>query len=311
MTLPKLTTVRLYGGEADHALEQYIFGGLFSGARVPRGIKPEQVSEFITKNLKKDSNSSAYDHSLQVMRFYETADVISHVLDPLSVKETDLDSLLRSAYVIQAAAEFGVEDVPEKAREYFDHYLVKHKDTINAIPQLLETLIVLAPLGSVDKLAERIKTEVKKAEEAVTDEDSMAYYDKLAAFERNDLPRAKAIIKRKLEILSLQGEAQISQLITVYLGLADISDGYTEVWAGRLLRKEVLGSRGQPVLDGFTKMIDNIIAGDVTGPQVDFVVQRAAQAVLYLSGTLSPQQKAAYDKIEVGGMHFLWDDLPV
>jgi hypothetical protein len=311
MTLPRLTTVRLYGGEADHALEQYIFGGLFSGARVPRGIKPEQVSEFINNHLKKDSSSSAYDHALQVMRFYESADVISHVLEPLSVKETDLDSLLRSAYVLQAAVEFGTEDVPAKACEYFDHYLVNHKDTINAIPQLLDTVIVLAPLGSVDKLAGRIKDEVKKAEEAVSDEQTMAYYDKLVAFERNDLPRAQATIKRKLEIMSQEGDVQIAQWIAVYLGLADISDNYTEVWAGRLLRKAVLENRGQPVLDGFAKMINNIIAGGVSGPQVDFVVERAAQAIMYLGGELSPPQKAAYDKIGVGGMHFLWDDLRV
>jgi len=311
MTLPRLTTVRLYGGEADHALQQYIFGGLFSGARVPRGIQPEQVSEFITKNLKKDSNSSAYDHALQVMRFYETAGVISQILEPLSVKETDLDSVLRSAYVLQAAVEFGADEVPQKACEYFDHYLVNHKDTVNAIPQLLDTVIVLAPLGSINKLAERIKSEVKKAEEAVKDEDSMVYYDKLAAFERNDLPRAEAIIKRKLEILSQKDDALIAHLVAVYLGLADISDNYTEVWAGRLLRKEVLENRGQPVLEDFSKMINNILAGGVTGPQVDFVVERAAQAIMYLGGTLSPQQKTAYNKVKVGGMHFLWDDLRI
>ena len=311
MTMPRLTTVRLYGEEADHALEQYIFGGLFSGARVPRGIKPEQVSEFIINHLKKDSNSSAYDHALQVMRFYETADVISQVLEPLSVKETDLDSVLRSSYVLQAAVEFGSEDVPVKACEYFDHYLVRHKDTVNAIPQLLDTIIVMAPLGSIDALAERIKAEVNNAQAAAKDEDSMVYYDKLAAFERNDLPRAQATIKRKLEILSQEGDAQVAQLIGVYLGLADISDGYTEVWAGRLLRKAMLDGEGQRVLDGFAKMINNIIAGGASGPQVDFVVERAAQAMLYLGGELNPQQKAAYDKVKVGGMHFLWDDLRV
>ncbi len=309
MTLPKLTTVRLRGREADHALEQYVFGGLFSGARVPRGIDPKQVSEFIVKNLKKDSNASAYDHTLQVMRFYESADVISHVLGPLSVKETDLDSLLRSAYVLQAATEFGTDDVPTKACEYFDHYLVKHKEAVNAIPILLETVIVTTPLGTIDKLAERIKNEVKKAEEAVTDEASLVYYDKLSAFERNDLPRAQGTIKRKLEILSLQGEALYSQLVALYLGLADISDSYTEVWAGRGLRKAVLSGDGLVVLDEVAKVIDKVIAGGVSGPQADFVVERGAQAIMYLGGELNAEQQQAYNKIEVGGMHFLWDDL--
>ncbi|MBW2266247.1 MAG: hypothetical protein JRF28_08845, partial [Deltaproteobacteria bacterium] len=44
-------------------------------------------------------------------------------------------------------------------------------------------------------------------------------------------------------------------------------------------------------------------------PMTDTLVSRAAQAILYLQGTLTETERALYEKTKLGAMNFLWDDL--
>ena len=66
----------------------------------------------------------------------------------------------------------------------------------------------------------------------------------------------------------------------------------------------------EPVYAEFARAMDVIAAQKLPETPSNILTLRAAQAILYLQGTLSPQHKAMYEKAKkVGGMNFLWDDL--
>jgi hypothetical protein len=84
-----------------------------------------------------------------------------------------------------------------------------------------------------------------------------------------------------------------------------------EEWTGRMLRAEAMMGNPEPVYAYFGRAID-MADPEKTGPkQADFIIVRAAQAILYLQGKLTPPQRERYKRAQKVGMNFLWDDLPI
>jgi len=83
-----------------------------------------------------------------------------------------------------------------------------------------------------------------------------------------------------------------------------------ETWSGRLIRAHASSvDTHAAVIKAFTRTIDDALGGGVAKPKQDFLVHRAAQAILYLQGELAPAHEAAYKAIDPGLQNFLWDDL--
>ena len=85
----KITHIRLDEPQGHEALEKYIFGGHYGPMRVPRGIAPELVTKFIRENVATDADAEDLQKTLEVMRFYESADVLPHFAPRIAGRPSD------------------------------------------------------------------------------------------------------------------------------------------------------------------------------------------------------------------------------
>jgi len=308
----RITTVRYDEMHGREALRNYIFGGIRSVPRVPRGVEPELVSRFIKEEIEPDSPPDAYGKMVNVLRFYERADCLPHLREILKGEEKTTADLVRSAFVAQAIGEVGAPQEAEEAARYFDAHLAGHAQAIEAVDTLLETLVVLSPVVTADRLSQRIADEVnaKKAFENESEE-GMRAFQRVASIQRLKLPQALAAAEGKKKVLALQGAEQLAELVTIYMGMSGISDELMMTWAARMLRHEAMTGDPDPIYAAFAKEIAKADPEKVgKDPLTDTMVSRAAQAILYLQGKLGKKERGLYDKTELGAMNYLWDDLP-
>lgn len=307
--MPGITTIRHDEPAARQLLQDFIFGGKFGPGRVPRGIDPAFVSAFIQGELQPGSSADAYGKTLEAIRFYERADVLPHLFQALSRKELDASSIRRSAYVLQAAGDLGAPPDIVNAADYLDSVLVPLEAAMDVMPILFDTHVVLAPAHSADRLSDRIHHEVAQA--ALTEQQSEAHmmaYDRLSAMERNDLPRARAVAAKKVAVIALPADARRDELVTIYLGQSSAVGLLVETWAARALRWEALAVDPVPVWAALARAIDAADKATLPRHITDFTIVRAAQAILYLGGTLSQHHADLYAKAESAAASFLWDD---
>jgi hypothetical protein len=305
-----ITVVRYSKEEGIARIHNFIFGGKYGLPRVPRGVEPEVVSHAIRQNLKPESSPDAYERTLETIRFYERPDVVPGMMLALKSHEANAGDVRRSTYVLQAAGDFGSEDVSHRAGQYLDATLVPNPSMLDALPQMVEALVALSLSASPTKFAQRIQNDMTKAAESQnSSEEGMRNYQRLASFQRNDLRKTVTLMDHRKRLASLQPGNRRAELVQIYLGQSPLSTAQMETWAARLLRAEALFNP-EPVFAEFTRAIDAIAAQKLAETASDILILRAAQAILYLQGSLSPQHQAMYEKAKkVGAMNFLWDDL--
>ena len=307
----KITTVRYNQKQSREILSNFIFGGFRAGRRVPRGIDPELVSDIIKEELMPDSPPDAYSKTVQVLRFYERTDCLQHIRQVLKGQEKEVTDVSRSAYAIQAIAEVGKREEADEAAQYFDTRLAGHSKAIEAADVLLETLVVLSPLGSPERLSKRIAEEVNMRKTGESEsEEGMRTYQKVAAIQRLKLPQALLAVEAKKKVLAMEPDQRRTELINIYLGKSNVSDDLMMTWAGRMLRREVMEGNPKPVYAAFSSEIAQVDPKKVGEDAVtDTIVDRAAQAILYLQGKLTKKERELLEKTKLGAMNFLWDDL--
>ncbi len=292
-------------------MRNYIFGGFRAGPRVPRGIDPDLVSQVIVEQLKLDSPPDAYGKTVRVLRFYESSDCLPHIRRVLTGQEKERADVARSAYAIQAVAEVGKREQANEAAQYFDARLAGHPKAIDAIDVLLETLVVLSPAGSPERLSKRIADEVNRRKAAEKEsENGMRAYQQVAAIQRLKLPQALAAVDAKKKLLAMDPGQRRAELVNIYLGSSPVSDELMITWAGRMLRREAMEGDPKPIYAAFANVIAKADPEKVgQDPMTDTIVNRAAQAVLYLQGKLTRTERQLYEKTKLAAMNFLWDDL--
>ena len=307
----RITTVRYdeKGGRAE--LERFIFGGMYGGPRVPRGVAPELVTEFVLEKLEPASSPDAYQRTVEVIRFYERADVAPHLRLALAAREKDERDVRRSAFAIQGVADLGPQQDLTRVAQYFDTVLVPHAAARDLFPLLLETLITLGPAGSPDKLRQRLHADLEQAAKSQnSSEAGMMAFDKLSSVERNDLPRAAGALEARKRLLAAAPAQRRNELVLLYLGQSPHSTDLMETWAGRLLRREAVEGDPEAVCAAFLRAIELADPAKLGAPRAGFIVCRSAQAILYLGGKLTPKYRELYQQSkEFGAMNFLWDDL--
>lgn len=306
-----ITVVRYSEADGRLLIEGFVFGGKLGAPRVPRGVSPEIVSRVILEKLKADSSPDAYERTVEAIRFYERADVVPHMMTALQGNEANVRDVRRSAFVLQAAGDLGSADLAARASQYLDARLVPNPSVLDALPQIADALLALSLVASPAKLAQRIQDEVSKAARTQnTSEEGMRNYQRLASYQRNDLRKVVSLTDNRKRLASLQPEYRRAELVQIYLGQSAFSTAQMQTWAGRLLRAEAMAAQPEPVVAEFARAMDRVAAQNLGHTAADLMFTRAAQAILYLQGTLSEAHKAMYEKAKnAGGMNFLSDDL--
>jgi hypothetical protein len=311
MKLTRITTVRHREEDGKAMLERFMFRGMYGGARVPRGIEPAVVSAFLRDRIRPDSAPDSVARAAEVARFYESADAVPHFQAMLTGRETDVTAMVRSAWLLQIVADLGTPDQVKRAAEYFDQKIVAHPRASSDFGLLLQTALALAPTLAPDALKQRMARDVAAAEKNQrASEDAMMAYDRLAAVQRNELPRVQAAIDAKRKLAAQQPPDRRAELVLIYLLRHPAANEYLSTWSARMLRKEAMDADADPVNGEFAKALDTADKNKLGKPAYEFQVARGVQAIIYLQGKPPAKHVETYKQIEAGAMNFLWDDPP-
>lgn len=312
MTLGRhnLSRVRCFGDAATDALELYVLGGMFAPAEVPRGIDRAGVAEFLSSRVTEDSPPSTFRHTLETMRFYELETVAPSIVRRLKNPLENLTELERAAYVVQIAADFGADDMPQRANQYLDETVIGHPLAASLLSLFIDTKVVLAPVGSLDSIRRRLSLELEGASGRMTDEASFAAYHRLQHLAANKLPLAEFAIRRMAEIDALGTEDRVPALLAVYLDQSDLAGSYAGCWAARALRQYALDDAKPAVaqtLDALSTLFSAYADAKAVPAGQRFTVERAAEAHAYLSGEWNLAARAVVNPESYQGIHFLSD----
>jgi hypothetical protein len=305
----KITHIRLDEPQGHEALEKYIFGGHYGPMRVPRGIAPELVTKFIRENVATDADAEDLQKALEVMRFYESAQVLPHFAPNINRAPADRDGFRRQAVTCQMFGDLGQQTDAEHAANHFNQHLAPLPDAILLSSLTLETLLTLAPAGTLQPFEAQVKAEVSRLAPAQrSSEEAMMAYDKIAAIQRNEIPRTRKLIELKKTLLLQKPPERRHPVVELYLGRSKINDLYLQNWAARLLRQEAMASDPRPLWDEFGKMVDEVPI-DALGkdPKTDALLLRAAHALEYLEGPLTVLQREKMSHAKTATIDFLDD----
>lgn len=305
---PRVTRVRHDRKTGRERVLEFVAGGRYGPARVPRGVAPEVVLEALGDAVGPETDPQDLAKALEVARFYELPEAVPFFARVRQRLAAAAD-LRRWARALQAAGDLGAAAAGAEAAQALDARLVPSPWAPEEFPLLLETRLVLAPHGSAAALAARIRAAVAAARQHEEDDEaSMMAFDRVDAIERNDLARTVALSEAKARLAAAAGPARVAGLVDAYLQKGAVAGGYLETWAARLLRRMAWADPA-PVLEALGRALD---AADpaTLGRLADFQAVRAAQAIVYLGGALDPaREERLAEAIGTGAaMNFLWDD---
>jgi hypothetical protein len=307
MKTSKLTAIRYTRQQAEQLLEPFFTGGRFGTDRVPRGIDPADVSDWIVRNIKRGTEYLAWPKVWDAAQFYELTPVAAHLRAMFEKPEAG-EGIGKPAMAVRVAGDVGTPDDVAWAVNHFDNALIP-KVVPETFTLLIQTLPVLAPEGSPDKLAARLSTDLKRrAADKDKGEDAARAYHSLAAVEKNELTGARLVVDAKTRLAKQPPPDRRAELVRIYLKLAAISGDYIETWAARMLRKEAMEVDNVPVCDEFRRAIEAAAKKAGAPEKIPFQVTRGTQAIIYLEGTPTAREKELYEKARDGSQNFLWDD---
>jgi len=309
MNLFRITTIRLSEKEGREALEKFIFGGHYGPSRVPRGIDPRVVSNFLKEKFKRDTEAEEFFKALEVMRFYESVDAVDHFRGMLADRVVDQESFRKHIAICQIMGDIGGPSRAEEAATHFNRNLLPHAESLSTPSLMLDTLLILAPADTVQPFQARVEAEIARlAPDQRKSEKAMMAFDRMAALERSEIPRIQRLIDFKTKLSVTPSPERRHLLVKLYLGSADISDPYLQVWGARLLRFEAMEIGPEPVRPEFIKVLDNA-PDELIGKNAptDIIFTRAARALQYFLGVMNEVQFDKWTRKKTAGLDFLDD----
>lgn len=305
----EITHIRLLPPEADEALKKFVFGGHYGPLRPPRGVAPAQVAAFVKARVLSEGDADDFAKTLELVRFYETKEVVEPMLRLLTgVAQAD-DAFHRQAIITQIAGDLGEPPEIEKARDHLDRKLVPGQLAMKYVPDLLAGYLALAPAGSLEPLEKRLKEEQARLAplQRRSEQDLMAY-DQIISYLRNELDRTRQSISAKAKYAALPPAEAMPQLLRLYLGVEGPSDPYLQVWAARRVRRwamensvEPVRAQLRPILEGFTEETLK------THPQLQPRYWRVRRAFRYFGGSLDDRIDALGSFAKLQTLDFLDD----
>lgn len=304
-----VTRVRYDESTSNDLLHAYLFGGPFSPGTPPRGISSQTIYKFLSNELKVSASSDTYLKTLALVRFYELDATLELLNRALAWSGAGTEPTDKSCYILQAAGDLGVSRAVEESAASLDTLIAQTSAFVPSIQNILDTHITLVPIHSLRTLTRRIDSEIgAAAPNQHRDLAGRLAYDKVVGIKANALPYADALAKKKVSILGLPSTQRTQDLVDVYLGQSTASGQLIETWAGRMLRREAFEGDPGPVFSALEQAMDAAEKAALPSNQLDFVVCRAADAIIYLGGSLSAHHAQLNAKVEARTANFLWDD---
>jgi hypothetical protein len=305
-----ITLVRWPSRDAARILSDYVNGGLEAGARPPRGIDPEFVSYWIRENVKPDCSPNAMLRVSDLLRFYERKDVLDHISRFLARNESRDRAFRRAAYILQSIGEVGSPEQAAFAVRYLNEFLLPQPIAMDFFGIVLQTAESLAASVDYALVGRRLQAAIDSAGKPADLESAAAIpYLQYSNDRVIEYPATAIIMEGKRRLIQSPPAQRLQELLFIYLGQSPLSTPSMVVWAGRMIRKHAMDDAQTEIIAAFTQVLDGAMKSQMPKPKKDFLIHRAAQAIIYLQGKLTFPQQTAYEAIQSGPENFLWDDL--
>lgn len=305
-----ITLVRWTGADAIERLQSFIFGGLYVGHRPPRGIDPEFISYWVPLNVPHTAGPPVVSHLLDLLRFYERPDLLSHISRFLTRQESNTRDLTRSLYAVTAIGDLGSLDQTRVAATYFAEYLLPHPAAMEVFPLVLDTAESLALAVDMGAVGRRLQAAIDAAAQVPDRKGSAGIpFRKYTGYSRNQYPAAQQAVQARQRILATDPTQRLHELLVIYLGESPLSSPSMEIFAARLLRAYARQGGQAAVIAAFSKVIDAAASSQSPQERKDFLIYRASEAISYFQGKLTFPQEAVVDKVAFRPACFLSDDL--
>jgi hypothetical protein len=305
-----ITLIRWTSTAAAERLQRFVFGGMYALPRAPRGIDPEFISFWVRENVPPTSGPHAVSQVLELLRFYERTDLLAHLSRFLTRGETDVKSLTRSLHVTQCIGELGTAEQTRAASNYYAEFLVPHPEAMTVFQLVLDTAESLAATVDAGGVGRRLQAAIDAASKVPNIKGTAGIpFRKYSDFARNNYVATQRNVEARRRLIAAAPAQRLQELIFIYLGESPLSGPAMEVFAARLIRAFAMNEGQATVNTAFSQVIDATAKSQFATPRKEFVIHRAAQAILYLQGMLTFPQETVYEAIKAGPANFLWDDL--
>jgi Mg-chelatase subunit ChlI len=193
---------------------------------------------------------------------------------------------------------------------YFAEYLLPRPEAMDALQLVLDAADSLAATVDIGGVGRRLQGAIDAASKVEDIKGPAGIpYRKYNDFARNNYALTKRNIEEKRRLSALSPAQRLQELVVVYLGESPLSVPSMEIFAARLIRAFARDDGREAVYAAFGQVIDVTVKSQLPKPRKDFLIHRAAQAILYLQGKLTFPQEEAYDAIASQSPNFLWDDI--
>lgn len=304
-----VTTVRLGPKEAEEALEAYLFGGRYGPRRVPRGIEPRVVGLFLAAKFATGMDEDDIVKAVDLARFYETRELAGAALKALRRPLVAPADVVFHARTVILIAELDETEQREEAARHYETTVVTSPHAIPATPVLIEAAKVLGAAAAFAALERRLQNErARLAEVQNRSEADLMAHDKVVAWIRNDLPRAKRVAEAKKPVDALKPAERMEQLVRNYMGDGPIADDYWQIWSARRLRRDAFAGAVDPTaafLAIITPLKNEAVRDDAL---VAARFWRAERAFRYFGGVIDEPILEQRKIAGPGGTDFLDDD---
>lgn len=282
---------------AQQELQSYIFGGRYGRKILPTKLNPAHVEEFIRQRVDWGKPADAFNQSRRVVDYYDLRSVLDHFEKMLTSSEKDSRDFARSVQCLKILADVGAEAQNRKADGYFQ-YLVKHSLAPENYDHLVEAVEVMDTDADTKLLSDRMEASQKAlAPKTASDREADDEFQRIDQWLKSDLPRAMGDARLRHQIETLPAaEERINQLSRIYLGWGENDTIELTWWSARLLRREAKTSRTDLVIAMLRKTADEIEASDLPKEEKEPYLVRAARAVKFLEGTLTPKERRMLEK---------------
>ncbi|HSI88202.1 MAG TPA: hypothetical protein VK918_04045 [Pyrinomonadaceae bacterium] len=278
-------------------LDSYIFDIHYGRKSEPKNLDPAHVEEFIREKIDRSKEPQSFERARNVVDIYDLAAVIDHFDKLLDRSEKDERAVLQSIQSVRLLAEQGDDPTERKAFDYYE-YLVKHPASEPPYEPHVEAANSFTRHYSPATLQEVLKREYPKLKEkGKTDYYIDGVAEQVFSLLNGRLPQLVDQINARNSILNI-GDLQerIAKLVAIYLGQDDLTSPELERWSAKQLRRLAREGQTEAIISVFRKAADSIKAGGYKEEEAESFLLRAARAVRFFGGELTPEEKALVDE---------------
>jgi hypothetical protein len=289
---------------AEKDLESYVFGGKYGSLQMPTNLNPADVEGFVRRRLDRTKAVDAFSRTRRLVDYYELGSVRDHFERMLTRNEHTQREVVQSLQIIVILTELGDGSQNDNVSNYFRH-LAQSPSAPESFPEFVQALEAVGTDDDARFLTHQITVTQKDLEKRIlSDSDASDEFQRINYLLSDDLPRVMADRQLRERILKIrEPDTRIEQLCRVYLGWGENDNVELTWWSARWIRRESRAGRVQVALMGLHKVEKEIDESDLPGEEKDAYTIRAARAIRFLGGELTPKEtriiKAGSGQIDV------------